>query len=81
MDAKDIELLKDSIDHTVVLRCTDGEVIVAEIHSVSEEDQDIIYDVVSSSRPDEYRGTGEKAAYLIPMSEVSSVEPWHGDVQ
>jgi hypothetical protein len=51
MDVNDLELLKASIDQTVVLRCTDGEVIVAQIHSVSEEDQDIIYDFVSSNRP------------------------------
>ena len=79
MDAEDLELLKASIGRVVVLRCTDGEVLVAEIHSVSEEDQDIIYYVVTSNRPDTYRNTGEKAAYLIPISEVISVEPWHGE--
>jgi hypothetical protein len=81
MDTKDLELLKASIDQIVILRCRDGEVIVAAIHAVSEEDQDIIYDVVSSNRPDEYLRTGEKPSFLIPISEVSAVELWHGEVK
>ena len=79
MDTKDLELLNASIGAAVLLRCTDGEVIVAEILWVSEEHQDMIYDVVTSSRPETYRSTGEKAAYLIPFSEVRSVEPWQGE--
>jgi hypothetical protein len=55
MHAKDLQLLRASIGHNVILCCTDGEVIVAEIYSVSEEDEDIIYDVVSTNRPDASR--------------------------
>ena len=80
MDAKDLEVLKAGIGRCVVLHCMDGEIIVAEVFSVSDEDQDIIFDFVSSNRPEPYRKTCEKAAYLIPMSEVSSVEPCQGDL-
>ena len=66
MNARDLKLLKANVGRHVVLNCTDGEVIVAEIHSVSDEDQDIIYYLVSSNRPDAYR-VGEKPAYLIPF--------------
>jgi hypothetical protein len=78
LHAKDLQLLRASIGHNVILCCTDGEVIVAEIYSVSEEDEDIIYDVVSTNRPDASR---ERAAYLMPFSEVSSVEPEQGEAR
>jgi hypothetical protein len=87
MDAKDLELLQASFRRwdderstsgrlppkPVVLHCADGEVIVADVLLVSEEDQDIIFDVVSTNRPDASR---IGAACLLPFSEVSSVEPW-----
>jgi len=77
MDSGDLELLKASIGRNVVIHCVDGEVILAEIHFVSDEDQDLIYDVVSSNRPSSSRETSDKPAYLMPFSEVSSVERWH----
>ena len=50
MDAADLELLKASTDKYVVIHIEDGEVIVAAVHFVSDEDQDVIYDVISSPK-------------------------------
>ena len=50
MDARGLELLKTRIDRVVQFHCKDGEVIVAAIHLVSEEEQDVIYDLISSNR-------------------------------
>jgi hypothetical protein len=53
----------DSSARNVAPRCTDGKVIVAGVFPVPEEDQAIIYDVVSTSRPDAPR-TGATAVKL-----------------
>ena len=74
MNLKDLELLKANVGCQVTLHCVTGEVIVAEILSVSDEDQDLIYDLVSSNQLETYCRTGEKAAYLIAFNEVSFVE-------
>jgi hypothetical protein len=69
MDAKDLELLQASFSamgrraqhqwpvaaKTRRSPLADGEVIVADVLLVSEEDQDIIFDVVSTNRPDASR--------------------------
>lgn len=74
MNAVDLQVLKANIGHQVILHCTDGETILAELHSVSEEDEDLIYDVVSSSRSKEAVGGKGGPAYLMPLSDVQSVE-------
>jgi len=45
----------NSSPRNVVLHCTHGEVIVAGVFSVSERDQAITYNVVSTNRPDASR--------------------------
>ena len=78
MDEEHLQLLKSSIDRCVVLRCVDGEVIVARILFVSDE-EDIVYDLVSSNRLETYEQTGKTAAYLVPIIEVAAVHPWPED--
>ena len=73
MNAADLQRLKANVGRRVIIHCADGEVILAEIHSVSEEDQDVIYDVVSSNRPDAPEGVSNGPAYLMLFSEVSFV--------
>ena len=76
MDAADLELLKASTDKYVVIHIEDGEVIVAAVHFVSDEDQDVIYDVISSNRPERYRDDTSKPAYLMPFAKIEFIEPW-----
>jgi len=79
MNQADFDLLKASIwGNNVVLHCIQGARIVAEVHSVSEEDQDVIVDVISSNRPEIYDRFDSKA-FLIPFSDINSVEPYPGD--
>ena len=74
MNDADLQLLKTNVGQRVILRCADGEVILAEIHSVSEEDRDVIYDVVSSNRPGNSGKNANGPAYLLSFSELDSVE-------
>jgi hypothetical protein len=74
VNAKDLQVLRENVGRQVLLHCTDGEIILAEIHSVSEEDEDLIYDVVASNRSKEPLGGKDGAAYLIPLSDVRFVE-------
>ena len=73
MKAADLQLLKANVGRRVILHCVDGEILIAEIHSVSEEDQDVIYDVVSSNRSGDREGVANGPAYLMPFSEVDFV--------
>ena len=47
MTQADLELLKASIDTLVRVRCRDGEIFIRKALSVSEEEQDLVYDLVS----------------------------------
>jgi hypothetical protein len=72
MEESGIAFLKTRIDHTATLHCKDGEVIVGRIHFVSDEDRDVIYDLVSSNRMDRY-SSPEGSAYCLTFDEIESV--------
>ena len=74
MSVTELEILKANVGRQVIIRCTDGEVIVAEINSVGEEAEEVIYDVIYSNRPDDFRDAGNYPAYSIRFSDVASVE-------
>lgn len=67
MNAKDLETLKSNIDNLVKISCYDGESLVVKLLLVSEEDQDVVYDLVSTSRV-------HQPAYRIRFQEIESVE-------
>jgi hypothetical protein len=71
VDAEDLAALKNGIGKRVVIQLADGEITLAEPHAVSDEDQDVIYDVVATNRPEQYRQHG--AAYLARLSDVEVV--------
>jgi small nuclear ribonucleoprotein (snRNP)-like protein len=74
MTQRDIELLRASINKAVRVRCRDGEVFVGKAISVSEEEQDLIYDVITTSRESQYRRSDLHPAYRIMFDEIESVE-------
>ena len=74
MNAKDLETLKANVDKLVKIRSRDGGVIVAKVHFVSEEDEDVIYDLVSTSREFRYEKFDEQPAYAIDFKDIESVE-------
>jgi hypothetical protein len=71
MDRNDIEALKRGVGKRVVLGFGDGEVTVAEPHLVSDESADVIYDVVSTNRPERYKTDG--AAYQAALADIQLV--------
>jgi hypothetical protein len=74
MDPQNLETLKANVDRLVKINSFDGEVIVAKVHFVSEEDEDVIYDLVSTSRESQYEKLDQQPAYRIRFQDIESVE-------
>jgi len=50
-------------------------VLIAKVQHVSEEDEDVVYDLVSTTRESQYEKHDEQPAYLIKFADIDSVEP------
>jgi small nuclear ribonucleoprotein (snRNP)-like protein len=75
MTETDLQMLKQNIDKNVRIVCRNGEIVVAKVHLVNEEDEDVIYDLVSTSNESQYEKHDEQPAYLIRFGEIERVEP------
>ena len=75
MTTDDLQLLSASVGKDVKITCTDGEVLVARIDSVSEEDSDVIYELISTSNESHYEKYDQQPAYRIGFVEIVKVEP------
>ncbi len=75
MNAKDLETLNANVDRVVKITTCDGESLVAKVVLVSEEDEDVIYELLSTSREAEYEKFDEQPAYRIGFAEIHAVEP------
>lgn len=75
MTERDLQLLKTSIDKVVKIVSYDGEIMLAKVHAISDEDQDVIYDLVSTTRPSHYKKHDEQPAYLIKFDDIEHIEP------
>jgi len=73
MNEEDVELLRKSIDKTVRLLCTDGEVIIAKIDSIDTEDEEIVYEMLQTTDESKYEKYDRQPAYLIHFNEIQSV--------
>ena len=73
MTPAQIDILKQSCGKRVEIRCADGEVVIADVLFVSDEDGDVVYDLVSSSRPERYTRPARDVAWSVPFGEVESV--------
>ena len=56
----------------VRFHCRDGEIILGTLHSVSEEEMDVIYDLISSNRQDRYQSFGN-CAFRLTFDEIEFV--------
>ncbi|HEY2115024.1 MAG TPA: hypothetical protein VGJ51_08025 [Candidatus Angelobacter sp.] len=65
-----ISYLKQFVDQTITLRMTDGELAKVRVHSISEEDDDIIVDVLESTRSQPYPA----CAYTFAAADILSAE-------
>jgi hypothetical protein len=63
-------------DKTVILKLSDGEITTAKIAFVDAEYEDIVVDIISTNRPDNYRHSD--AAYTIAAGDLVSIEEVSG---
>jgi hypothetical protein len=69
MKQGDIERLRKSEGGTVKITCSDGEILEAKILHVDEEYRDVVYDLLSSTRPEKYP-QGQASAYTIEWDDI-----------
>jgi hypothetical protein len=79
MTETDLAVLKAHIDKVVKIIARDGEQFLARIHAISDEDADVIYDLVSGHNQSDTLGSKREPAYLIKFQEIDRVEPGNGD--
>ena len=72
MNPSDLELLKASINRVVEFHCKDGEIVNGTVHFVSEEESDVVDDLISSNRMIRYEAFGN-SAYRMPFDEIDFV--------
>ena len=69
-----VALLQQNLNKIVRLTCGDGEVIVAKVTLVDPIDEEIVFDLVSTTNESKYEKFDREPAYLLPFSDVFSVE-------
>ncbi len=75
MTGADVQLLKSSVGKDVRIICYDGEVITARVHWVSDEDKELSYDLISTTKESQYEKYDEQPVYLITFDQIERVEP------
>jgi hypothetical protein len=68
-----IALLQQNIGKVVRLTCSDGEVIVAKLDLVDPMDEEIVYEMLSTTDESKYEKFDQQPAYLLRFSEISAV--------
>ena len=75
MTGADLELLKASVHKVVRIICYDGEILTAKVDFVFEDEEDLIYDLVSTTKESHYEKHDKQPAYLIKFKDIDRVEP------
>jgi hypothetical protein len=78
MNSQIAERLRKLESGLVRLSSTEGEVIIARLLSISEEHQDVVLDIISTSQPERYDHLGGKyndGAWVIPFEYIRDVQP------
>ena len=79
MTAQDLELLiRCTVDpkvnaKPVRISTTEGEILIAFVLHVCEEEQDVTYEVIRTNQPERY-SEHRGSAFVIPLSKVAHVE-------
>jgi GH15 family glucan-1,4-alpha-glucosidase len=74
MTDKDLRTLKENDNHIVSIKTYDGEVMMAKVRFVSQSEQDLVYDLISTSKESQYEKHDEQPAYLIKFVDIESVD-------
>ena len=75
MTENDVALVRQSIDKIVRFRCTDGEIILAKVHTIDLEAEEIVYDLMTTTDESKYEKHDDQPAFLIHFRDIASVEP------
>jgi hemerythrin superfamily protein len=78
MNSEIAERLRKLESSLVRLSSTEGEVIIARLLSISEEHQDVVLDIISTSQPERYDRLGRQyndGAWAIPFEYIRDVQP------
>jgi hypothetical protein len=73
MTPEALVLLQQNIGKVVRLTCSDGEVIVAKLDLVDPTDEEIVYEMLSTTDESKYEKFDRRPAYLLRFSEISAV--------
>lgn len=74
MTSESIALLQQNIGKAVRLTCSDGEVIVAKLVLVDPLDEEIVFEMLSTTDESKYEKFDQQPAYLLRFSDLSRVE-------
>ena len=74
MTRESIALLKQSVGKVVRLTRPDGEVIVAKVTLVDSLEEEIVFDMLSTSDESKYEKFDREPAYLLYFSDISIVD-------
>lgn len=69
------EKLKRYINSTVRLAFKDGEILIADLDTVLEEENVIVFDLVNSNRPDKYERSDKRPHISAKISDLVQCEP------
>jgi hypothetical protein len=75
MNARLVDELRKYANSRVKIIFTDGEIVLADLDLVLEEENAIIFDLVTSNRPDRYEKRGKMPHISAKISDVISCEP------
>lgn len=81
MTGEDLDVLKKSVGGLVELTVVDGEVLVASVHSVSDEHGDVLYDLVSTTMPEKYERHDVQPVYSLEFRHIACVRPAPGQTR
>ena len=79
MTEKDIQLLKANYGKRVRLRLSDGEIVTVKVLFVSESEQDVIVDLLSSTNMARYPKDDVQPAFQYTFQDIAVVEPLSND--
>ncbi len=74
MNQEDLETLKQNDKRLVRLTTCDGEVMIARVRFVSDSNQDLIFDLISTTKESQYEKHDEQPVYRIDFKDIESVE-------
>lgn len=74
MTSRDIELLRQNDSKIVRLHMKDGEIVEARVLFVSESEEDVIVDLISSTSIDRYEKSDVQPAFQYAFKDIEAVE-------